>query len=570
MNVTVSCFLDENFTLNTSTRSTLQTLISQLESHDQNKTMTPRVRLILNDIETPVLPITTTVVQHYLRIILADIRTDAHTFLVFDGVDNDGKIEDLIASQVVEVNTARCKSGFIRCSFSSRTPYNGTLYQDHDAKIKLGREAGIECDLMSFARHRLAKLRRNGCKEVSYLAPAQQLCSRAEGVFLWIALATEDLFRSQLIPDIFTSINLLPLGLNGLYHKALEGIPHRHIDVAIKVFSWLLASLRPSKLSQLVEALRIQSGSNHEPTERNLYMQQLDGDLPDLCNSLVSITKDNVVRFAHPSLRAHFSSTRVRTQPWRSVLHAHELSAKTFLTVLDSGYVECQILLGTFSQKAPGGPGDSASALVNYAACNWASHYGIAEPSSRLLPAIIQRSLSIILDLACEKLCLSSHGRSNKIMQILLRICSMYGFSAMVQMYLEMGVSPDCESCPFCAPPVYLAAAGGHYETVALLLQKGADVHTRNYLKRRTPPLPLAKLKLVDDIEELQHDTLSSVSPACWSNLGMTPMLVASHSGHLEVTKLLVSYGADVNATLSATHETPLHLASTRGHFHVV
>ncbi|KAL2047276.1 hypothetical protein N7G274_001295 [Stereocaulon virgatum] len=133
-----------------------------------------------------------------------------------------------------------------------------------------------------------------------------------------------------------------------------------------------------------------------------------------------------------------------------------------------------------------------------------------------------------------------------------------------------MGVSPNCESCPFCAPPVYLAAAGGHHETVALLLQKGADVHTRNYLKRRTPPIPLTKFKRVDDIEEIQQDAPSSVSRAYWSNFGMTPIHVASHSGHLEVIKLLVSYGADVNATLSTTHETPLHLASARGHFHVV
>ncbi|KAL2047277.1 hypothetical protein N7G274_001296 [Stereocaulon virgatum] len=306
MNVIVSCFLDENFALKTLTRSILQTLISQLESHDQSKTMSRRIRLILNDIETSVLPIPTTVFQHYLRIILADVRTDAHVFLVFDGVDSDGKMGNLITHQVVEANTPRCKNGFIKCSFSSRTPYNRTFCEDHVAEIKLGREAGIERDLMSFARYRLAKLRQDRCKEVSSLALAHQLCSRAEGVFLWIVLATDDLSRSQLVPDIFTSINSLPLGLNGLYHKALEGIPHRHIEVAIKVFSCLLASCRPMKLSELVEALRIQSGSNHAQTERNFCMQQLDGDLPNLCNSLVSITQDNVVSFAHPSIRGYF------------------------------------------------------------------------------------------------------------------------------------------------------------------------------------------------------------------------------------------------------------------------
>ena len=566
-NVIISCFLDESFAWNDTAQFILQTLISQLELHDRIKVMTPRVRSILTDIETSILPIPTTIFQHHLRIIFADVQTDARIFLVFDGLDSDGWMKDLITRQVVEANAARRKTDFLRCSFSSRTPYDGTCFQNHVTEIKLSREAGIQRDLMSFAKHRLSTLRPSGCTGVSSLAPAQRLCSRAEGVFLWMTLATEDLCRSQSLPDIFTNVNLLPLGLNGLYRKALEGIPHRHVDVAIKVFSWLLASRRPLKLSELVEALRIESGSSYSPTESILDMQHPDRDLPSLCGSLVSITNDNIVKFAHPSIRGYLLSTHAQIKPWHSVRHAHELLAKTCLTVLDSGHVEQQYLLGIFSQRVPGGFDDSTPALVNYAVESWASHYGLAEPFSKLLPATLQRILSKKLNYACEKLWLGPHSRSTKIMQTVLRICSLYGFRAMVQMYLEMGVSPDCESCTYCAPPIYLAAAGGHSETVALLLKKGADVNTRNYSNGGTPLCPVPATSTVDNTKDLQHGARTRAS---WSNSGMSLIHVTASLGHLEVTKLLMSSGADVNAVLKTTNETPLHLASARGHFHVV
>lgn len=525
------------------------------------------VRSMLINIKTSIFPIPTTIFQDHLRIIFAGIQTDARIFLLFDGLDSDGWMKDLITRQVVEANAARRKTDFLRCSFSSRNTYDGICFQNHVTEIKLSREAGIQRDLMSFAKHRLSTLRPSGFNEVSSLALAQRLCSRAEGVFLWMTLATEDLRCAQSLPDIFANVNLLPLGLNGLYRRALEGIPHRNVDVAIKVFSWLLASRRPLKLSELVEALRIESGSSHSPTESILNMQHPDRDLPSLCGSLVSITNDNIVKFAHPSIRGYLLSTHAQTRPWHSVRQAHELLAKTCLAVLDSGHVEQQYLLGTFSQRVPGGSDDSAPALVNYAVESWASHYGLAEPFSKLLPATLQRILSIKLNYTCEKLWLGPHGRSTKIMETVLRICSLYGFRAMVQMYLEMGVSPDCESCTYCAPPIYLAAAGGHSETVALLLQKGADVNTRNYPNGRSPLCSVAATSTVDNTEALQDWALTS---ACWSNSGMTPIHVAASLGHLEVTKLLMSSGADVNAVLKNTNETPLHLASARGHFHVV
>ncbi|XP_014767550.1 ankyrin repeat domain-containing protein 39 [Octopus bimaculoides] len=51
---------------------------------------------------------------------------------------------------------------------------------------------------------------------------------------------------------------------------------------------------------------------------------------------------------------------------------------------------------------------------------------------------------------------------------------------------------------------------------------------------------------------------------------GYTPLHYASRSGHLEICKLLVEHGANVNCTTASGLATPLHRAAYSGHSSVV
>src|SRR6266702_2107944 len=81
-------------------------------------------------------------------------------------------------------------------------------------------------------------------------------------------------------------------------------------------------------------------------------------------------------------------------------------------------------------------------------------------------------------------------------------------------------------------PPLYMASASGKLEILQLLVERGADVHSRNK----------------DD----------------W-----TPLKMASDQGHLDVVRFLIDSGADVNS-YDSQGWTPLHSASWKGHVDVV
>ena len=151
------------------------------------------------------------------------------------------------------------------------------------------------------------------------------------------------------------------------------------------------------------------------------------------------------------------------------------------------------------------------------------------------------------------------------VQQIALSIACTYGFTILVRIYLEMGVSPDGDNCHQCEPPIRLAAIGGHSEIVALLLEYGASISSRKWLDGATAlhyaaayGSPQSVLSLLD------HGASVNASTA---DAGLTPLHFAIQSANTRSVKLLIDYGADLNAVSKCTMETPLHLAAVGGQF---
>ncbi|KAK4336959.1 hypothetical protein RND71_043409 [Anisodus tanguticus] len=108
---------------------------------------------------------------------------------------------------------------------------------------------------------------------------------------------------------------------------------------------------------------------------------------------------------------------------------------------------------------------------------------------------------------------------------------SMDGHVEVARLLIESGANVNMSDDSF-ESPLTLAACGGHVELALLLLQKGAN------------------------IEEINDE-------------GYTPLMEAAREGHEEMVALLLTEGADINAITEETHETALTLACCGGFLEV-
>lgn len=115
--------------------------------------------------------------------------------------------------------------------------------------------------------------------------------------------------------------------------------------------------------------------------------------------------------------------------------------------------------------------------------------------------------------------------------------------------------------------PLYVAAISGHEAVVRLLIEKGAEVDTRDYTLFGTPLLMAATLGHAATARLLLEKG-ARVNAA--NIFGVTPLHWAAGNGHEAVVRLLLEKGAEINAARKDNGWTPLHQAAVKGHEAVV
>ena len=520
-------------------------------------------------------PISRNDFQLTLRGMLASVEGETPVFLILDGLDGDEWIKKVFVTEIEEANQTRKSKNRFRCAIATRDLFEGMgLSKDYHARsLNLDKEPGVRHDLKTFTDGGLAELARSyELDKLSTVRLAMRLYHRANGVFLWAALAIERLYRMMHLVDLARAIELIPAEIDRIYQEDLRSIPSHNVTAVQKIFSWLAVADCPLRLPELDEALAVEMSLYHQPVQKAEYVaqskrQSSQKDIIRLCGGLVRIAGSGVVKLRHSSLRAFLLSAEDSSRPPRSpVLEAHELLARTCLVLLilarENNSSSFGISLSSWRTA------ELSSPLTNYAAFNWLRHYRLAETHSRTLAGALQRYLGLFLDHACGYLKVSPTQQSVQIANTILRISASNGLVSLTQMCMEMGTDPKGGSCNRCKTPFALAIEGGHMGAANVLLKQTIPSSTSMQYDANDM-LHLAVASGFTDMIKtlLQHGAeVDCVDPSS----GRTSLHNAAASGDWNLVSLLMDHNADVNAVIPVTLETPLHLAAVNGHAQVV
>ncbi|KAL0275144.1 UNVERIFIED_CONTAM: hypothetical protein PYX00_003100 [Menopon gallinae] len=112
--------------------------------------------------------------------------------------------------------------------------------------------------------------------------------------------------------------------------------------------------------------------------------------------------------------------------------------------------------------------------------------------------------------------------------------------------------------------PLMLASMNGHTAAVKLLLDMGSDINAQIETNRNTA-LTLACFQGRHEVVSLLLDRKANVEHR--AKTGLTPLMEAASGGYVEVGKVLIDKGADVNAPpVPSSRDTALTIAADKGH----
>lgn len=112
--------------------------------------------------------------------------------------------------------------------------------------------------------------------------------------------------------------------------------------------------------------------------------------------------------------------------------------------------------------------------------------------------------------------------------------------------------------------PLMLAAMNGHASTVKLLLDMGSDINAQIETNRNTA-LTLACFQGRVEVVSLLLDRKANAEHR--AKTGLTPLMEAASGGFVDVGRVLLDKGADVNAPpVPSSRDTALTIAADKGH----
>ena len=450
-----------------------------------------------------------------------------------------------------------------------------------------------------------------------------QLREKAEGTFLWVAIACRELSKPSVLSMNTRSVLLkLPSGITPLYGRIVDQIlntgDEELADCAKSILRSMVIALRPLTLTELAIAARLPDEHHHNLPMLGEYVSQ--------CGSMVAV-REHTAYFVHLSAKTYILSMTSGTIMSTNLQADHQfLALNCFEYIckrLGRDSLKTAYLQGTdMHETEPEYPMLFWPDHTRKAPLEIADHFDLEQEFFH--PKSTQRQtwlanywekihakwevmpldftalhLAAYTGLPCLVGSILSANQTSAVAVIdslgntPLLLAAKYGYETCVRMLLKAGA--DTATANFEGmTALHWAARNGYGPIVKLLFDHGAKIETKD--KNDWTPIHRAAynghtsvvrllLDLDADIEALDGSTWTALHRAASSGQldvvrllldrnasigaldreGMTPMLHAAWAGHYKVMMLHLQRDADVNAGDYAGY-TALHNAAWNGH----
>jgi hypothetical protein len=369
----------------------------------------------------------------------------------------------------------------------------------------------------------------------------------------------------------------MPESLDETYERVVKEIKKPNRDHALRLLQCLVVAIRPLHVEELAEVLAVDfdDAEGIPKLKPSWRWEDHEQALLSSCSSLITIVdvdSSRVVQFSHFSVKEYLTSPRLATS--NAVVSRYYIDLEPAHTILAQACLSVLLGLDDHVDKED----IRNKALARYAARYWVSHAQLGNASSHLRKAMeylfdpdkshfvrwlrihdIDRfppsGSTFFLSMAWDK-----HGAAP------LYYAALCGFHDLTEYLIIKHPQQVNADGGYYLRPLVAALAGEHFRTAELLHRNGADPNVQGDVKRT--PLHSAAyyghLKVVQKLIEYGADTNAQ------DEEGYTPLYVASEGiqltgGNPNVIRLLLECGVDVNAAAAADRSTPLHEASHWG-----
>ena len=203
----------------------------------------------------------------------------------------------------------------------------------------------------------------------------QKLLAKADGNFLWVHLAIDEILQCHTEEDVQQALDAIPSGITSLYQRMeaaiTTGAKPSSLALARAILKWAACSRRPLSLDELSQAL--------QPEYRP--MLDLGHTISQVCGQFVVVDSASRLVMVHQTARDYLTKTSSDQFSIDQEKAHKELFAKCF---------EC---LGGQLRRRKHSPSDSQPFLL-YAATSWAYHLNRISATSESTLTLLVRFLS--------------------------------------------------------------------------------------------------------------------------------------------------------------------------------